>query len=206
MTNTNTKEPKIDFEEIAKMVSKVDPRELYQFGDKPPLTSPYLSDVIQCPAPFSNYLVSQKGIVYSKKLRRPMVAHLNNCGYQTLALTTDSGKKVVTGVHRLVANAFLDNKWELTDVGHINDNRVDNSVFNLEFISHRDNLNKSHRKNLLKAMSVRPVKKINDNGTHEVYQSIHEAAEANHLSNTSVSGSAAGTLRLNKPFHFIFIK
>ncbi|EKQ10845.1 hypothetical protein LCAA2362_1587 [Lacticaseibacillus casei A2-362] len=58
----------------------------------------------------------------------------------------------------------------------------------------------------MKRANGRPIKKLNDDGSYMVYNSIKEAAELNHLSNTSVAGSANGTLHLNKPFYFSFVK
>lgn len=42
-------------------------------------------------------------------------------------------------VHRLVAEAFLPNPENLAEVNHKNENKQDNRLSNLEWISHRDN-------------------------------------------------------------------
>ena len=44
-------------------------------------------------------------------------------------------------VHRLVAQAFLSNPKNLTDVNHIDEDPSNNRVDNLEWISHKDNCN-----------------------------------------------------------------
>lgn len=206
--NTIEKEPNVDFEDIAKVVAKVDPCDLYQFGDKLPLNSPYLPEVVQCPAPFSNYAVSQSGVIYSRKFNRPLVQRVNNCGYKAVHVVKDDNKALFTGVHRLVALTFLENKHAYRDVGHKNDDKLDNNVANLEWIMHKDNLNKAHRRKLMKSACGhgRLVRKVNDDGTFQEYHSIKSAAEANNLSNTSVAGSANGTLHLDKNFYFSFVK
>lgn len=205
--NTVEKEPYVDFEEIAKVVAKVDPRDLYQIGDKLPLNSPYLPEVIQCPAPFSNYSVSQSGIVYSRKFNRQLRQYVNNCGYKAVHVVRDDNKALFTGVHRLVALTFYDNKWGFKEVSHRDDNRLNNNASNLEWITREGNLNKAHRQKLMKIAGGhgRPVRKVNDDGTFQEYKSIKQAAEASSLSNTSVSGSASRELHLNKPFHFVFV-
>lgn len=206
--NTIEKEPHVDFEEIAKVVAKVDPRDLYQIGDKLPLNSPYLPEVIQCPAPFSHYAVSQYGMVYSRKFNRPLLQRVNNCGYKAVHLVQDDNKALFTGVHRLVALSFCDNKWGFKEVSHIDDNKLNNNASNLEWITRKDNLNKAHRQKLMKTAGGhgRSVRKVNDDGSFQEYKSIKSAAEANGLSNSSVSGSASGNLKLNKPFYFSFVK
>ncbi|RNE25093.1 NUMOD4 motif [Lacticaseibacillus paracasei] len=206
--NTIEKEPYVDFEDIAKIVAKIDPRTLFAFGDKLPLNSPYLPEVIQCPAPFSNYAVSQSGIVYSRKFNRELSQYVNNSGYKAINITCNNGQRMCTGVHRLVALTFCDNKWGFKEVSHIDDNRLNNNASNLEWVTREDNLNKAHRQKLMKIAGGhgRPIKKVNDDGTFQEYKSIKQASIANSLSNTSVSGSAAGTLHLNKPFHFVFVR
>ncbi|BAN74538.1 MULTISPECIES: HNH endonuclease [Lacticaseibacillus] len=206
--NTIEKEPYVDFEAIAVIVAKVDLRDLYQIGDKLPLNSPYLPEVVQCPAPFSHYAVSQSGMVYSRKFNRPLLQRVNNCGYKAVHVVKDDNKALFTGVHRLIALTFCDNKWKLKEVSHIDDNKLNNCASNLEFITRKDNLNKVHRQKLMKSAGGhgRSVRKVNDDGSFQEYRSIKSAAEANGLSNTSVAGSANGTLHLNKPFYFSFVK
>ena len=43
-------------------------------------------------------------------------------------------------IHRLVASAFLDNKNNLAEVNHIDCNRLNNRVDNLEWMSKQDNI------------------------------------------------------------------
>lgn len=162
----------------------------------------------QCKAPFSNYSVSKSGMVYSRKLNRVLRQRVNNCGYAVINITCDNGQKKCTGVHRLVALTFCDNKWGFSEVSHKDDDKLNNNASNLEWISRKANLNKAHRLELMKTAGGhgRSVRKVNDDGTFQDYKSIKSASEANGLSNTSVSGSANGTLHLNKPYHFIFAK
>ena len=162
----------------------------------------------QCPEPFSNYSVSKSGMIYSRKFNKQLRQRTNNCGYKTVNVICDNGQKKCTGVHRLVALTFCDNKWGFKEVSHIDDNKLNNNASNLEWITRKDNLNKAHRQKLMKTAGGhgRSVRKVNDDGTFEEYCSIKQAAKHNHLSNTSVAGSANGTLHLDKSFYFSFVK
>jgi hypothetical protein len=61
-------------------------------------------------------------------------------GYCTVGLSKD-GKGKIFYVHRLVATAFIPNPLNYTDVNHINEDKTDNSVENLEWLPHKENMN-----------------------------------------------------------------
>ena len=61
-------------------------------------------------------------------------------GYLNVNLCKD-GKSKTMKVHRLVAEAFLDNPYNLPQVNHINECKTDNRVENLEFCDNRYNIN-----------------------------------------------------------------
>ncbi|QPC19219.1 HNH endonuclease [Lacticaseibacillus paracasei subsp. tolerans] len=162
-----------------------------------------------CPAPYSRYKISRKGVVIGNRYKQPIKQYIINSGYVAVGVTKDgSNKHTTVTLSRLLALAWISNPdpEHLSDVDHIDNNRLNNNLSNLRWVSHRDNLVKDHRRQLMKRANGRPIKKLNDDGSYMVYNSIKEAAELNHLSNTSVAGSANGTLHLNKPYHFIFAK
>lgn len=64
----------------------------------------------------------------------------NGHGYLSVALCDGFGKRRIFYVHRLVAEAFLDNPDNLPQVNHLDHNRKNNNVHNLEWCSIRDNL------------------------------------------------------------------
>lgn len=160
-----------------------------------------------CPAPYSRYKVSRKGIVIGSRYKRPIKQYVNNCGYVVVNVTKDgSNAKTTVTLSRLLALTWIPNPHNLSDVDHVDNDRLNNSLSNLAWVSHRDNLVKDHRRQLMRRANGRPIKRLNDDGSYVLYNSIKEAAEANHLSNTSIAGSANGTLHLNKPFYFSFVK
>lgn len=160
-----------------------------------------------CKPPYSRYKISRNGVVIGPRSNRPIKQYINSCGYVILGVTKDgSNKHTTVTLSHLLLSAWISNPEHLSDVDHIDDNRLNNALSNLRWVSHRDNLVKNHRRQLMKRANGRPIKKLNDNGSYVLYSSIKSAAEANGLSNTSVAGSANDTLHLNKPYHFIFVK
>ena len=81
------------------------------------------------------YSVSNFGKVRNDQTGELCHTCINNCGYQIVNLKI--GCKLV---HRLVAETFIPNPNKLSDVNHIDSNKINNSVENLEWLSHKDNI------------------------------------------------------------------
>lgn len=64
-------------------------------------------------------------------------------GYFIATLKRD-GKVERTGVHRLVAKAFIPNPEKRAEVNHKNGNKIDNRVVNLEWVTRQENSIHAH--------------------------------------------------------------
>lgn len=76
-----------------------------------------------------------------------MRAPLSTSGHLKVCLTKN-GKQRCYYVHRLVATAFLENKERYRVVNHINGNKLDNRVENLEFCTQSHNVKEAYRMGL----------------------------------------------------------
>ena len=65
-------------------------------------------------------------------------------GYLVVGLYA-GGKLKTLKVHRLVCEAFNDNRDEKPEVNHINENKTDNRACNLEWCTRRENVNHGSR-------------------------------------------------------------
>lgn len=83
-------------------------------------------------------IVKSDGVVQPRRARA-MAKSLNTDGYLTVKLSKD-GKSERIAVHRLVALAFIPNPNRLSDVNHIDFDRTNSRVDNLEWISHKENV------------------------------------------------------------------
>ena len=101
------------------------------------------------------YQVSNLGRVWNIKLQRYLKGSYDKDGYIKVYLTAKNGKCKTERVHRLVALAFLSNPKGLPQVNHIDENKENNCVDNLEWTSIKDNANHGTRnKRISKANSV----------------------------------------------------
>lgn len=82
---------------------------------------------------FDNYQISNLGRIYSKKKRTCLkVKKLGNSGYYQVRLSKD-GKYVYKNLHRILAETFIPNPNNYRTVNHINGNKLDNRISNLEW-------------------------------------------------------------------------
>ncbi len=65
---------------------------------------------------------------------------LNNSGYVTVGLH-DHGHQISYLLHRVVAEAFVENPNNYSEVNHIDQNKMNNSSDNLEWCTHKENVN-----------------------------------------------------------------
>lgn len=86
------------------------------------------------------YQVSNLGRVKSLKCGKEKILKpgKTTCGYLQVILSKD-GKTKAYKVHRLVANTFIPNPNNLETVNHINEDKTDNRVENLEWMNYKDN-------------------------------------------------------------------
>jgi hypothetical protein len=89
---------------------------------------------------FENYQVNTNGSIFSKKMGIEIKPQDNGNGYYKVGLYKE-GKCYQKYVHRLVAEAFIENLNGFKYVDHINRNKEDNRADNLRWVSAKDNTN-----------------------------------------------------------------
>lgn len=82
------------------------------------------------------YYISNHGEVLGKQ-GHVLKTFVNNSGYECIKIQKDHYL-----IHRLVADAFVPNPQELSEVDHINNDSLDNRASNLQWLSSVDNHNK----------------------------------------------------------------
>lgn len=86
----------------------------------------------------TNYFVSNFGKVYSV-LSDKILKEDSSSRYQTVTIYHD-GKKLTTRVHRMVGEMFLKKNFDSLEINHIDGNKLNNRVDNLEWVTSLENL------------------------------------------------------------------
>ena len=135
------------------------------------------------------YQVSNLGRVWSIGSQKYLKGSYDKDGYIQVCLTAKNGKCKKELIHRLVALAFLSNPKGLPQVNHIDENKENNCVDNLEWTSIKDNANHGTRnKRISKANSI-PVY------CFELDKTFYGAREAERelgINHSSISKSCQG--------------
>ena len=116
---------------------------------------------------YSDYQVDAVGNVYScKRVAFYKLKPTNRRGWLFVRLhNSNTGLTIFTGIHRLVAEAFIPNDDLTLEVNHKNRIRDDNRVENLEWMSHTDNVRYSR---------CRRLKVTHDDGQVQIYEGMED--------------------------------
>lgn len=83
---------------------------------------------------FDNYYASEDGRIYSGKRNKYLSTRKSNRGYLLVNLSIN-GKCKTFSVHSLIAKAYIPNPDNLPEINHIDGNKENNCVTNLEWCS-----------------------------------------------------------------------
>lgn len=117
------------------------------------------------------YKISNLGRVknYKEKLLKYCI---DTRGYYKLTLCKDK-KRYDKTVHRLIAENFIDNPENKPCVNHINSNRLDNRIHNLEWVTYSENNKHAHKFGNAKAVNKKKIQCSNG----QIFESSYEASE-----------------------------
>lgn len=94
----------------------------------------------------TNYFIDEQGNIYNSKTNRYLQGSIKS-GYRTVKLTIDNIKKDYL-IHRLVIQTFMPNKnYKELQVNHIDGNKENNSLENLEWVTPSENVQHSWKNN-----------------------------------------------------------
>ena len=96
---------------------------------------------------FEEYFqINHKGEVFSKRTNKILKQGISKTGYPIISTRIGgrNGKAYCLKIHRLMALTFLTNPTNLPEVNHIDGNKLNNNLTNLEWISKSDNIKHAH--------------------------------------------------------------
>lgn len=154
---------------------------------------------------FEGYEVSNYGRVRSLNYRghgkiQVLKPRVDRGGYLQIDLRK-GGKRKTCRVHRLAAYAFIpnDNPTEKIEVNHVDENKANNHVSNLEWCTREQNCNHGTRtERSVKARS----KKVKCVETGEVFESAYEVERKTGLTQSGVWACCKGKYKTCGGYHW----
>ena len=153
----------------------------------------------------NRYQVSNLGNVRSLT-RRPMVLKkaIDRYGYNVVGLRPLCGKIKVCKVHRLVAIAFIENNESKIEVNHIDGNKANNCISNLEWNTTKENIHHAHRTGLRNYIDGNnpSARKVINTITGKIYDSVKQCAEQENQYYTTLISRLTGKYKNNTNFKY----
>ena len=155
---------------------------------------------------FNGYQASSDGLIRSFRdyhgnitnTPRILKPRVNKDGYYELTLYDNNRVRVTQRVHRLIANTFLGKHPDLV-VNHINGNKLDNRIENLEFVTAKQNSTLAAESGLYK---TRPIR-IKETG--EVFRSVKDCAKTLKHHPSDINHCMTGRHESLRGLHFEYI-
>ena len=143
---------------------------------------------------FEDYLISREGKIYSTKSNKILKQRVDRYGYAKCTLFR-KGKAYYRTIHRLVAITYISNPRGLPTVNHINENKLDNRVENLEWMSIRDNDNHGTRNLRISNTKCRkPVEMTLSDGRKRIFKGVKDASRQTGIAHSQITRACKGII------------
>jgi hypothetical protein len=145
-------------------------------------------------------LVSNKGNVvsYKRGAGYPLKGSLSNRGYRQVGAGYHGSTQLI---HRMVAETWIPNPNHYKEVNHINGDKTDNRVENLEWVTHSENIRHAFRTGLNKTEGT-PIRIVE---TDEVFESQSECARRIGGHQPSIAKCLSGKQSTHLGYHFEYV-
>lgn len=152
---------------------------------------------------YPNYEISTGGRVRNRSTGRIRASSDDSRGYPAVSLWAQ-GRPHTKNVHRLVAETFIPNPDGKTTVNHIDGNKRNNHISNLEWNTVSENVKHAY----VNGLKVRPdncgspKRSVRIVETGEVFDSIGDCARAINGNQAHISNCLSGRYHTHKGYHF----
>ena len=129
---------------------------------------------------FSNYAASKDGDVINVKKNKIMSMFKNNSGYLSFGIYDKNLQKTKTNYqHRFVFEVFNGKIPSHLEIDHINENKTDNRIKNLQLLSHKQNVEKTKNKSII-STNIKT-------GEERRFKSVKKASEDLNIFESNIS-------------------
>lgn len=132
----------------------------------------------------TTYEVSNDGFIINRKTKTVLLGSHDKRGYKIVSIWIDD-KMYSKKVHRLIAEAFILNPENKPTVNHKDGNKDNNSVSNLEWATHQENIDHAIKTGLRDINGINSVSNIyTEEVVHKVCKMIEDGKLPKEISET----------------------
>lgn len=164
----------------------------------------------------TNYSVSSNGLVRNDKTNKLKSQTTKRDGYNKVDLY-DGGERSSKRVHRLVAEAFIPNPDNKPEINHIDGNKLNNDISNLEWVTGSENMIHAYETGLVpRHASYGMLGKKNPNGgskgkaiycieTGRIFKNAAEAEREMNIPDSCIFDNLKGISSHAHGYHFEYV-
>ena len=151
------------------------------------------------------YQVSNMGNVKNIKFNRIIKPFTQGAGYLRVDLSKEN-TRIRSLVHRLVAKTFIPNPENKPEVNHIDEDKTNNRIDNLEWCTRKENLNHGTRSERFSKSKSKPIIAIDiANGEYNEYVSCKDCAIQLGLNAGNISSVLTGRIKQTGGYVFKYL-
>lgn len=143
---------------------------------------------------YDGFLVDDDLNIYSKRTGRKLSRHKGSDGYEQVQYKKEDGKSHHQRVHVILAHCFISNPNNYKYINHIDSNKLNNALENLEWCTNSYNVKHSYENGNNTNTVKLKVTDINNNIIGN-YDSIRQCAKELKLDRHKISRVLKGELR-----------
>lgn len=146
-------------------------------------------------AEFPNYQITADGRVRSRKNGKEKAKCINKRGYWAMSMRKN-GKMYLRTLHRMLAVAFIPNPENKPDINHIDGNKRNCSLDNLEWVTCKENNIHARNTGLHESDGDKPIGQFKDGVLVRTFKSASDASRILGISRANICNCARGNTRL----------
>lgn len=147
---------------------------------------------------FPDYEASNLGRIRNAKTGRIMRTNVNSSGYETVCLRKNK-TQYTKRVHRLIADTFFDGNHDCLDINHIDGDKLNNHISNLEVCTRSENIRHAFEHGLKTPSRQIKVRVIE---TGKIYNSIRDCGRDLRCNQSDICKCLKGVHDHVQGYHF----